>query len=146
MAIFGFVSALLLSGGIAPAEAAAPAAPSSDGIKIIAQGVTAHGGWVEFTGVGHITIVGTKVLTSSATVAPLTVKEVGGGTWDYGSSIRLNGKKACWSYYYHPSVLHGSTASMSDLSDAEVADAGGTSYAYVTKYTTATCYAYWRTY
>ncbi|MDX3587218.1 lactococcin 972 family bacteriocin [Streptomyces europaeiscabiei] len=45
------------------------------------------------------------LVLAGATPALATVVSVGGGTWDYGA-----GTSYVWSYYYHGSKCHGSTA------------------------------------
>ncbi len=46
----------------------------------------------------------------SAQVTPLTVVNVSGGTWNYGSSGVFS--RHCWSHYVHPTHQHTATAIM----------------------------------
>lgn len=46
-----------------------------------------------------------SVFLKDGVVRPQTVKEVGGGTWNYGTTVG-----AGWSNYYHTSKCHGSSA------------------------------------
>lgn len=131
-----------MAAGTGVSGAAAAAAPP-EGIRVIDSGVTAEGGWVAYTGYGKVEVGGTAP-SAGGGVQALGVQEVGGGTWAYGSSIRLNGKKACYSQYEHNSVSHGSSVKMDGSTDSDWVGKGKVSDAYVTKYTTQTCYAYWR--
>lgn len=134
------MSALAAGAGV-PGASAVPA--QQEGIRVIASGVTAEGGWVAYTGYGKVKVDG-AASGSGGGMQALGVKEVGGGIWAYGSTIRLNGKKACYSQYEHKTVSHGSSVSMDGSTDSDWVGKGKVSDAYVTKYTTQTCYAYWR--
>ncbi|GAB7051239.1 lactococcin 972 family bacteriocin [Catenuloplanes indicus] len=91
----------------------------------------------------NVTIDGT---IKPGTVSPLTVTNVGGGTWSYGSVYAIIPPKTCYSDYVHNSLYHSSTSVMGDVVDKVFANAtywsetsigGGAGY---------TCYAYWGTY
>ncbi|MFF0103495.1 lactococcin 972 family bacteriocin [Streptomyces hirsutus] len=45
------------------------------------------------------------LIVAGAAPALAIVKQVGGGTWDYGA-----GTATVWSDYYHPDNCHGSTS------------------------------------
>ncbi|MGL5417321.1 MAG: lactococcin 972 family bacteriocin [Clostridium sp.] len=49
------------------------------------------------------------VVISDSQTTPFAVVNVGGGKWDYGTSVGFSGKK-CWSNYQHQSKTHSSTA------------------------------------
>ncbi|MGG2108002.1 lactococcin 972 family bacteriocin [Lysinibacillus pakistanensis] len=49
----------------------------------------------------------TLVITNEM-VTPFSVN-VGGGTWDYGTSVTLKLKKKAWSNYNHPTEYHSSS-------------------------------------
>lgn len=78
-------------------------------------------------------------------VSPDTTVNVGGGTWNYGTSIDNNGTKHCWSHYIHPTKTHSATAIMGAQNvkvrktpklwaNADIYGGAG-----------STCYAYWST-
>lgn len=137
------LASLFTIAGFAASGAGSAAAAEEDpttGIQVIAQGETATGGWVEFTGTGKVVVDGT---TPEGTIGTRAIEAAGGGTWEYGSSLNGGGQKVCRSYYYHASVGHGSTVKMNGKTRSAWAPKGGTSFASYTEYTTATCYAYW---
>ncbi|AOT60310.1 MULTISPECIES: lactococcin 972 family bacteriocin [Streptomyces] len=78
-------------------------------------------------------------------VSPLTIVEVGGGTWSYGWQAR-NDRKYCYSNYYHGSVKHGSTVNMAGRIVRDVKPAGETSNANYTAGLAYTCYTYYAKY
>ncbi|TQM80614.1 lactococcin 972-like bacteriocin [Saccharothrix saharensis] len=125
----------------------APAAPvphgsspgGHSGIRVVAQGQTVDGGWVEYTGAGAITVDGT-----SGEVGAQAVEKVGGGTWAYGATYNAGGRKVCYSQYEHLTVSHGSSVEMNGGYDSDWVRAGYVSYARLAEYTSATCKAYWR--
>lgn len=135
LAIVASSLALGSSALVAPAAAVTPAETGS--ITIVARGTTTDGGWVAFNGTG-------ASRAGSTGVSAYTVTSVGGGTWSYGATLNAAGQKVCYSQYKHNSTAHGSSVNMSNLSDSDYVAAGEVSYARVTKYTTSTCYAYWR--
>lgn len=136
--------------GSAPAYAAPEVSGASpqagNSIRIIASGVSAKGGWVEFSGTGTVKIDGTTqtIGTTAARIAAET-KEVGGGIWYYGASVNGGGQKTCTSQYYHGNLTHGSSVKMNGMTDSDDVGPGDVSMANVTGWTDATCYAYWRT-
>jgi hypothetical protein len=108
------------------------------GLRVVAQGRTTNGGWIEYAGVGEITVDDT-----SSEVGALATVEVGGGVWAYGATVNAGGQKVCYSQYQHLSVAHGSSVEMNGLSDSDRVGAGYVSYARVAAYTSATCKTYW---
>ncbi|MEV8443306.1 lactococcin 972 family bacteriocin [Actinosynnema sp. NPDC051121] len=126
----------------APASAATASHGSSSddrsGIRVVAQGQTADGGWVKYTGVGEVVIDGT-----SGGVGAQTVVSAGGGTWAYGSTRNAIGQKVCYSQYQHVSVAHGSSVQMDDW-DSDWVGAGYVSDARVSGFTNTVCEAWWR--
>ena len=51
-----------------------------------------------------LSIAAGVAVLGAAAPAYAVIKEVGGGTWDYGTN-----NTTVWSYYYHGSVCHGSS-------------------------------------
>ena len=80
-------------------------------------------------------------LSKTFDVSPATVKNVGGGTWNYGRS-----GNHCWSHYVHPNKRHSATAIMGPDNIKKYANAGTWANADVVRLTIATCSAYWNTY
>ncbi|MGW0821561.1 lactococcin 972 family bacteriocin [Streptomyces sp. NPDC002845] len=72
----------------------------------------------------------------------MATKDVGGGSWTYGTELTADGKR-CYSYYFHGSVAHKSTAKIANASNTDTARAGVTSRASRTAGAAYTCYAYW---
>ncbi|XVV34928.1 lactococcin 972 family bacteriocin [Streptomyces sp. CA-100214] len=83
-----------------------------------------------------------KVDDTSSQITPLTTKDVGGGTWTYGTKLVSNGK-LCYSYYFHGSENHKSTARIGNGQNTATNSAGYTSYAERVAGAAWTCYAYW---
>ena len=112
-------------------------------ITVIASGRTATGGWVVFTGTGHVIVDGSHVrLPKGMSTTQGSVENVGGGTWFYGSSMNGAGQKSCTSQYQHPSSWHGSSVWMDQwASDRQPPNVLANSN--FTRYTTTTCSAYW---
>lgn len=52
----------------------------------------------------------TSLMSQGRTTLGSSTKNVGGGTWSYGSSRALNGTKSCWSNYVHPTNTHSATS------------------------------------
>ncbi len=75
--------------------------------------------------------------------SPFAVKNVGGGTWNFGSRFTLIPPKTCWSNYKHNTRTHSSTAIMGKANATRVAKAGNWSEATVAGGTSYTCYAKW---
>lgn len=138
------VVAIAASVAAIPASAAPASAPVTlktvqvDRIVVLEEHETANGGYVKFK-VERATV---PAHSTAAAVKPMTIKSVGGGTWDYGPAATGSGK-ACHSYYNHPSVSHGSTVKLGSKSDSDSAGAGSTSFAYVKGSFGATCQAFW---
>lgn len=137
------VALLLASFGAAfalPSVASTASTPRESKIRIIDQGKTANGGWVKFTGTGTIK----SGSSSSRSFFARATENVGGGTWYFGSGLNSAGQKSCFSQYYHAKVKHGSSVSMDGYyhADHNVAK-GKTSYARITRHTTATCKAFY---
>jgi hypothetical protein len=62
-----------------------------------------------FTKVGMATAIAACSL-AVAEPAFATVVNVGGGTWNYGTSYSFPTTKNVWSHYVHPSLYHSATA------------------------------------
>jgi hypothetical protein len=137
----GAISAITIGGSMmssAPAHAGEGTTNDQSGIRIVAQGQTGDGGWVEYTGVGEISTDDT-----SDGAETMAAKEVGGGIWSYGATYNLAGRKACYSQYRHGEVEHGSSVAMNGRTDSDWVGPGAVSSARLAEYTTATCRAYW---
>ncbi|MFF1714750.1 lactococcin 972 family bacteriocin [Streptomyces sp. NPDC058268] len=91
---------------------------------------------------GMVTI---KIDPNSTSVTPMKVKNVGGGTWSYGTTVTA-GRKRCYSNYMHGSKYHSSTAILGNVTDKDFADSGSTSNASAKSGAAYTCHAYWGTY
>lgn len=112
-------SAALTAGAIAPAAPAIAATPQpTSGMVVI------------------------KVDPNDRTLTPATTVDAGGGSWTYGTEL-VTGGKLCYSYYFHGSKQHHSTATIAGASNSYYAAAGKTSYAEKTAGAAYTCYAYW---
>ncbi|MFC3899238.1 lactococcin 972 family bacteriocin [Lentzea rhizosphaerae] len=116
----------------APASAST-VSHGSTGIRIVAQGQTVNGGWVEYTVDG----------TSSGFGAQ-AVEKVGGGIWAYGATFNAAGQKVCYSQYEHTKVAHGSSVQMNGQYHSDWVGAGYVSNARLAEHTSATCKTYWR--
>lgn len=88
---------------------------------------------------GMVTI---EIDPSSDEVAPMAVKQVGGGTWSYGTVLTSGGKK-CYSNYYHGSKRHSATAILANGTDKDYAPKGSWAKASVEAGAAHTCHAYW---
>ncbi|MBQ0887846.1 lactococcin 972 family bacteriocin [Streptomyces sp. RM72] len=82
----------------------------------------------------------------SSSVTTMAVKDVGGGTWNYGSTITDTGKKRCYSYYFHGSKQHSATAKIGSNSLKAAAAPGKSAMATAVAGVAYTCYAYWAVY
>ena len=130
------MAALFTVAGAAALAGAGPAAADEEsqatGIQVIAQGETATGGWVQFTGTGQVVVDGE---TPEGSIGTRAIAKVGGGTWSYGASLNAGGKKVCRSHYMHPSVGHGATVKMNGKTRSAWAPAGGLAAADYAEYT-----------
>ncbi|MFG3662588.1 lactococcin 972 family bacteriocin [Streptomyces sp. NPDC047706] len=82
---------------------------------------------------------------SEGGVTPMTVLDIGGGTWSYGKNLTTDGQY-CYSNYYHPTVKHGSTVQVSSYEDKSVVEKGLWSYANITHGAAYTCKTYYSKY
>ncbi|MBG0853641.1 lactococcin 972 family bacteriocin [Streptomyces spinoverrucosus] len=87
-------------------------------------------------------MVAIKVDPSSRSVTPMTTKNVGGGTWTYGTEITADGKR-CYSYYFHGSKLHRASVTIAGGTSRAAESPGHTARATRTAGAAYTCYAYW---
>lgn len=115
---FVAASAALAAGAIAPATSASAATPAP------------KSGWVAIE------------VDPSSTRSVTTTKDVGGGTWTYGTSLTTGGKR-CYSYYFHGSKVHEATARIANAEGYDWAGAGASAMASTTAGAAYTCYAYW---
>lgn len=96
--------------------------------------------------VGENTNVTVSDVRTPGTVSPLTTKNIGGGTWNYGSGLSFPHPKTCWSNYIHNSKYHSSTAIIANSNVKVYANAGSWSNASTWAGAAWTCNAYWATY
>lgn len=62
-------------------------------------------------------------------VTPLTSVSVGGGTWDYGTSLYGLTQKKVWSNYWHPTSYHHSSCTIgANFSSSGITAPGLTSF------------------
>jgi len=88
-------------------------------------------------------IVLAVTLASGTAIAALaTVEDVGGGTWNYGTSISGD-NKTVWSNYVHPTNYHSSTAIIASKNVKRYANAGHWSNASATAAKKYTGYTYY---
>lgn len=59
---------------------------------------------------GAVIIASVALTLATAAPALATVVNVGGGTWNYGTSYSFPSTKKVWSHYVHPSQYHSATA------------------------------------
>jgi len=91
--------------------------------------------------------VGAALALSITAAAPAfaTVVNVGGGTWNYGTSV-TGSSKYVWSNYVHPTKYHSSTAIIGPQNVKKFADKTKWTYANATDKSSYTGYTYWSTY
>lgn len=76
-------------------------------------------------------------------VTPLTVKNVGGGTWNYGVTYNVSFGKHCYSDYYHPTNYHSATSIIGSTNNTNHAPPGQWADSYANGSLFGTCHAYW---
>ncbi|MFC9842209.1 lactococcin 972 family bacteriocin [Streptomyces sp. NPDC060223] len=150
MKVSGRSIALAVAGAaLATGVLAAPA--TADGSQVSAVGTTTHirgDGTQPPAELGNPTEWGVVELTmndSAGSISPMTIVEIGGGTWSYGWYLTADGKY-CYSNYYHHDVMHGSTAELGGSSIKHVVVAGEYSNAHLTGGAGYTCNAYYAKY
>lgn len=91
--------------------------------------------------------VGAAIALSIGLAAPAfaTVVNVGGGTWNYGTSV-TGDQKYVWSNYVHPTKYHSSTAIIGSKNVKKFANATVWSNANATDNKSNTGYTYYATY
>jgi lactococcin 972 family bacteriocin len=82
-------------------------------------------------------------IVALSTATPNTTVNVGGGTWNYGSSVDSSGTKHCWSHYDHPTKTHSATAIMGSQNVKVRKTPKIWANADIYAGTGNTCYAYW---
>lgn len=82
----------------------------------------------------------------AAAPAMADIVNVGGGTWNYGTSYQPPWYKNVWSNYVHPSLYHSSTAIGGSANQKVYANAGSWSNASVVCGSAESTAAYWATY
>ena len=63
------------------------------------------------------TPTGGSVYFSNSQITPFTIKNIDGGTWNYGSSIYKFVYKRVWSNYQHQDLTHRSSCYLGDRYD-----------------------------
>ena len=94
----------------------------------------------------NIVIAFLLLTLASATPVLATVVNVGGGTWNYGSSFAFPIGKNVWSHYVHPSYYHSATAIIGPHNVKVYATASNWANADTSGGTWETAYTYWATY
>jgi lactococcin 972 family bacteriocin len=84
--------------------------------------------------------------SSKGMVSPLASKNVGGGTWVYGTRNGGLDGTTCYSNYVHPSKKHSATAIKAGHEDKDTKNAAVWAKAAVTAGAAYTCYTYWGVY
>ncbi|MFJ4928534.1 lactococcin 972 family bacteriocin [Streptomyces sp. NPDC088736] len=138
----GFLAAGALA---APATAVSAGIPAADGVT-----VTTHhrgDGTQPPAALGDPKEWGVLEFTTGSTgeFTPMTVLDIGGGTWSYGKNLTTDGQY-CYSNYYHPTVKHGSTVQVSSWEDKQIVAKGLTSFASITAGAAYTCKTYYSKY
>ncbi|MFI6209377.1 lactococcin 972 family bacteriocin [Streptomyces sp. NPDC051041] len=83
--------------------------------------------------------------STNSLVTPKATKDVGGGTWSYGTT--LDGVyKGCYSNYIHPTKKHSASVAIADGTDKDTQNADVWAKAYRTAGVAHTCYTYWGVY
>ncbi|WP_224389119.1 lactococcin 972 family bacteriocin [Pseudonocardia sp. ICBG1293] len=75
-----------------------------------------------------------------------SVRNVGGGTWSYGTEVVSAGNKRCYSNYVHPNTYHSSTAVIGSRTNKQFADPAVWSNASAVNSLGQTCRTYWNIY
>ncbi|MFJ6741126.1 lactococcin 972 family bacteriocin [Streptomyces sp. NPDC091279] len=83
---------------------------------------------------------------SPTLVKPTATKDVGGGSWSYGSVITTTGQKRCYSHYFHGGKSHSATVQIGGASRKVVELWEVTAKAELTAGAALQCNAYWATY
>jgi len=78
-----------------------------------------------------------------AGISPNTSKDVGGGTWNYGSSYSFPFSMKCWSNYFHPTDFHSATAIIGSNNQTSFGAPDQWADATVYGSLTGTCQTYW---
>jgi hypothetical protein len=86
------------------------------------------------------------VVTTNGTVTPQTVKNVGGGTWNYGTGSGCGAYKCAWSHYVHPSLYHSATSICGSANVKRYNTAGNWANADTSCGWAQSTAAYWNTY
>ena len=88
-------------------------------------------------------LLAVALLTGAAAPALATVVNVGGGTWNYGTSYDFPASHHGWSNYYHPAYSHTGTSICGSTTHTTRAAAGFWANSGVSCGITSTIYAYW---
>lgn len=121
---------------------------TSGDVRIVDQGRTATGAWVEFTGTGTVEVDGSAKATQTPTIGPYALVDtwVSGGRWFYGTSVNSGGQKACHSKYHHKWRWHSATAKMDGYVSKKVMEKNRWANAAVIRWTNETCRVYYNRY
>ncbi|SCD99707.1 bacteriocin, lactococcin 972 family [Streptomyces sp. ScaeMP-e83] len=82
---------------------------------------------------------------SGSSITPLASKQVGGGTWNYGTAAAVTGTK-CYSNYIHPTKKHSASVAKAGGTDKDIRNADIWAKASITAGAAYTCYTYWGVY
>ncbi|MFJ4271386.1 lactococcin 972 family bacteriocin [Streptomyces coelicoflavus] len=151
MKVSGKSIALAAAGGVLAFGAlTAPAAADSAQVLPAGVTVTTHtqgDGTQPPAALGNPKEWGVVEITASSTggIKPMTVLNIGGGTWSYGNNVEFT-NQTCYSNYYHPTVKHGSTVQVSRWEVKDVVSKGQWSYASKTTGSAYTCKTYYSKY
>lgn len=93
-------------------------------------------------------VIATSALLMAVTAAPAlaTIVNVGGGTWNYGTSYSFPTTKNVWSHYVHPSKYHSATAIGGSNNVKRYANAGTWANADTDCNVSQSAAEYWNTY
>jgi hypothetical protein len=138
----GFLAAGTLAG---PATADSAQVPAAGAVTVTAH--TRGDGTQPPAVLGDPKEWGVVEFTAGSTggIRPKTVLDIGGGTWSYGKDLTTDGQY-CYSNYYHPKVMHGSTVELAGGSNKAVEAKGKWSYANMTAGAAYTCKTYYAKY
>lgn len=82
---------------------------------------------------------------NAKSMSPTASKNVGGGTWNYGTTVEWNGK-GCYSNYIHRTKKHSATVAIAGGTDKDIQNADIWAKAWLVGGGAYTCYTYWGTY
>ncbi|MEU7643125.1 lactococcin 972 family bacteriocin [Streptomyces huasconensis] len=84
-------------------------------------------------------------VAKSGSITPKATQSVGGGTWSYGTSAVISGKK-CYSNYIHPTKKHSASVAIASQTDKDIQAADIWANASAISGGAYTCHTYWGVY